>query len=821
MNKDNDGFLTDGSSIPPRKKKFKKKKRSFFSKKSIIIVMILIIGIGIWQKQNLIQFWEDYVDPLFSSENDPTNISTNSEDKPSSIDQGTNVQTGQESEPKNDSPTNSDEEDRENVTNSPLSFSIYTPKEYKDLKQNKEKSITIGQAIPFLNQQMVTLNGVDETRDFYYEVPISDVADDNYIELVISHSDLLDPKKSTLTIMIDDVPIKSILLTKENQDQSKIKIPLSKENLSSGFHKITLNSHGYISGDYCYDEENPANWVKIHPTSYAFIDTQETIVRDDLLGDFPYPFIQTGTPQVIYGTIVIPDHPSSEIINSALNLSSYLSSLTLTNSGFPIVTESEWMEDDELKHTIAIGSMESWKGNVKQIVNTKKIKVEKNHLLLENLYLSDEETTKQMLLVTASNNHLIESNIHVLFDSELDVQLTGNSLTLDQVPSTSKEKNNFETLEAIGFENQLLTLEKKETNSYYLTIPSYWKINEDSYLDLMIKASPSFLNQSELTQEMDEQDLLTILVNNTPYGVSLNQVIETKDDAGFYHYKLPLTEKLLENSTSLEIKFTSSLDDRYGCSDDENNLWVFIDNQSKFHFNYEIADSDNFLYWPAAYINNSNPTSLAILIPGKKVTSDILSQLSILYSRMPSQARMKLNATIIQGTPSKEEENALRQLDVIVLGNLTDYEFLNEKRKESSIKWNQEGINLSSYSFINETTDYVTWMEPSLWNKEKVMTVFARMENQDTYIHQDLLTYLLEQKDNVDIVVRNKAGEYFSSNLNGEVKQESSNVNSQEQIESQNDPQESISGVIWLYFIGILLGGILLFLFFLKKKKID
>src|SRR5690606_39018387 len=72
----------------------------------------------------------------------------------------------------------------------------------------------------FLNEPLI-LDGVDRAHDLYYYVPKAQLGDQNYLELDLSHSELLLPTQSTLTVLVDNQPLQSIFLTEETRQEGK------------------------------------------------------------------------------------------------------------------------------------------------------------------------------------------------------------------------------------------------------------------------------------------------------------------------------------------------------------------------------------------------------------------------------------------------------------------------------------------------------------------------------------------------------------------------------------------------------------------------
>ncbi|WP_407269643.1 cellulose biosynthesis cyclic di-GMP-binding regulatory protein BcsB [Radiobacillus sp. PE A8.2] len=621
-----------------------------------------------------------------------------------------------------------------------------------------------GEIILF-GEEDTTLKGVYGNRDFYFTLPLSSIGSESYVELTLSSSELLLPELSTFTVLVNDKPLESISFD-EVFEYKTLKIPLDKSFLKEGVNKISIAAQTYINDNMCFDQTDAANWVVVHKSSYAFIDTNEAVITDDLLKNFPYPFITSGAQDEINTSIVIPNDSSGDVIKTAVNISQYLSQQTTGKAVVPVLFESEWSESSEQQHVIAVGEIDAWTGAIGNKITFKDQNLQDNELYLHNTIEQTEAKERQILFVTANNEQTLVEKGTFLTNPEMRQQLTGNSIKIGSMPTmTSTSADPEMNLQLV---DQALVLDDTRLTSqtFYLDIPSYWTIQDKGTLELKFRASP-LLNEWQ-DEDLQDQLGLTAYVNGTPYTVPLASLLEDdmqEDDIFSYSFQIP--RELIAGQSLVPVSFEFNYPHtQEGCRRNyKSGNWVTIEQDSALAIPHEIAGGFTFTNWPAALMNESsgNYENVAFVLP-ENVESKGLNQLSLLVNNLASY-RDFTNYKVVRGDTSELEGNTLREYHFIFLKGPDDG--FEQASDDLLIPWDQNsGLNLAEFGFIEETANYVSWMQPSYYNGDKAMVYFQSLDEEKDYpyVHDKFFSLLgeLDRSKDSTIIVVNKANQAYT-----------------------------------------------------------
>lgn len=664
-----------------------------------------------------------------------------------------------------------------------------------------------------LASEPVTLGGVNESFDYYYSVPRTTVGSNNYLEIAFSHSELLNATRSTLTVSVDDKPMKSVFLTKETAQHGRIRIPLGAAETAFGFHKITITKHSLLTDNICDDQHDPANWVKIDKSSFAFLDTQAQASSSDLLKEYPLPFVEPGNSTEVYTKIVVPDAAQPDVVAAALKVATSLSAQTATHRPIPIVPESEWKAKGDLGHVIAIGNPEAWNGPLKTLVADQGIAERDQKLGLDyyQMRVNQSPAAKLLLLVTRGKESSFAETIHLLTDQEMNKQLAGNQLVVKQAPgqSAGKAQSHILSLASAGYSPIMLEHGNSGTQQVVLKIPSHWKITGDVSLDLQMKISP-LLMQSE--GEDKPQHQLTVTVNGVPHTVLLQQLKPVDKNDG-YQVRVPISPTVLKEANhTLTVAFSASMDLKGDACAPENNKgrWIFVDKESTLDVPHEVPAQNSFQYWPAPFVQDDGMQNTAFLLP-EKWTGEYLTQFSMLLNEMLKEAdHPQGNAFVIFQEPLTEKDvQAISSYHVIAMGDLEHYPSLQQAQGQLLVN---EIKPLNQYHVINETTRYVAWVQPSIWNPQRTMSFFQSADDskagQGSFLHVDLLQYLKNAHEDGQIVVMSKSNDIFTVQV--------------DEIVAKETGFDEMVGNISLWLIGgVLAVFLILLVIYIRMLKVE
>lgn len=673
---------------------------------------------------------------------------------------------------------------------------------------------TPGAVLHFLSEP-VTLSGVNESFDYYYSVPRATIGSNSYLDITFYHSELLNAAHSTLTVSVDDKPMKSVFLTKETAQQGKIRIPLGAAQTAYGFHKITISKHSLLTDNMCVDQHDPANWLKVDKSSFIFLDTQGQAASADLLREYPQPFVEPGNSTEVYTRIVVPDAAQPDVIAAALKVASSLSAQTATQRPIPIVPESEWMAKAELDHAIAIGNPEAWKGPLKKLVADEGIAKREQKLGLDyyQMRVNQSASAKLLLLVSGGKDTSFAETIYLLTDPEMNKQLAGNQLVVKQTPgqAAAEAMSTKLTLASAGYSSVMLEHGNSRNQQVVLTIPAHWKLTGDVSLELNMKISPLLMQKEG---EDQPQHQLTVTVNGVPHTFLLHQLKPVDKNDG-YQVRVPISAAVLQEANrTLTIGFSASMDlEEAGCAAQTGQgRWVFVDKESVLHVPHEVPVQNSFRYWPAPFVQEDGMKNTAFLLPEKR-TSAYLTQLAMLQNEMVKETRKQGNDFAVFSEPlTDQDRQAISAYHVVVLGDIEQYPSLKQVQEQLLIN---DSKPLTTYPIINETTRYVAWIQPSVWNPQRSMSFFQAAEMskaiQSGDLHADLLQFMKNTQADGQIVVMSKSNEVFAV-----------------QVEEQAGKGTSLDEVagnipIWL-IVGVLAVFLLLLVIFIRmlsaeKKK--
>lgn len=293
------------------------------------------------------------------------------------------------------------------------------------------------------------------------------IGDGSYIELHFRHSKILDPKKSAVTVYINDIPIRSASLIAENAEKGILKTPIPASELNKPMWRVRFGFYhdlGIIDCSKRYDE---VAWSVIEKDTVIFLEPGK-IGRAPALEDFPNNFLvnPNGTINL---TLLLTEKPSQEELSAALKLAYYIGQQNKSKIIWQVQTLSAFDEKKALGTVIAMGKnndahqwdavkkylpvypeinggyrVDSWVEAMPEALNSLDIyqigKIDNDRLLYTFMY-ADPNRMNTLL------------NFALLTGSPLTGQLTlvdaqGNHTSFAQQP-TDSEKGGLEWLHAI------------------------------------------------------------------------------------------------------------------------------------------------------------------------------------------------------------------------------------------------------------------------------------------------------------------------------------------------------------------------------------
>ena len=110
---------------------------------------------------------------------------------------------------------------------------------------------------------------------YFFALPAGQVPQEGtQLELVYSHSPLLIPDRSTMTIVANGQSLTSVFLKEENRERAKLTVPLPTVNFRGTGWLIGVQFHLRLTRDECEETTNAALWATVHGDSRLVLSTR-------------------------------------------------------------------------------------------------------------------------------------------------------------------------------------------------------------------------------------------------------------------------------------------------------------------------------------------------------------------------------------------------------------------------------------------------------------------------------------------------------------------------------------------------------------------
>lgn len=148
------------------------------------------------------------------------------------------------------------------------------------------------------------------------------IGDGSYIELHFRHSPILDPKKSAVTIYVNDIPIRATALTAENAERGILKAPIPASELNKPSWRVRFGFYHDLGIVDCSKNYDEVAWSVVEKETTVFLAPGK-IEYIPALEDFPNNFSVT-PDEAVNLTMLLPDRPSQEEISAAFKLAYFI-----------------------------------------------------------------------------------------------------------------------------------------------------------------------------------------------------------------------------------------------------------------------------------------------------------------------------------------------------------------------------------------------------------------------------------------------------------------------------------------------------------------
>lgn len=178
--------------------------------------------------------------------------------------------------------------------------------------------------------------------------------DGSYIELHFRHSKVLDPKKSAVTIYINDIPIRAETLTIENSERGILRAPIPVSQLNKPNWLVRFGFYHDLGIVDCSKRYDEVAWSVVEKSTYVYL-APGTHERYPNLADFPNNFY-VNSKGTINITMMLPEQLTIADVNAAFKLAYFIGQQKQMNITWQVVSPSSFSLKNSKENIIVLGS---------------------------------------------------------------------------------------------------------------------------------------------------------------------------------------------------------------------------------------------------------------------------------------------------------------------------------------------------------------------------------------------------------------------------------------------------------------------------------
>mgnify|MGYP000900388379 CR=1 FL=1 len=191
------------------------------------------------------------------------------------------------------------------------------------------------------------------------------IAESSEIDLDFSYAENLDFTKSIVTVYINDVPIGSKKLSRDNAGGDHLLVSIPDEQIIVGDFNIKIAFDFSVPGLWCRLDQAEIPWGKVHDSSMLKImsvDKSRLVFEN-----YPSPFLRDGRTNNL--VVVLPDNPESADLHALNSILLTIGRFQKDNSGSVRVVFASAPGDLSRANIISIGK--AGKNNIAQEMGEK------------------------------------------------------------------------------------------------------------------------------------------------------------------------------------------------------------------------------------------------------------------------------------------------------------------------------------------------------------------------------------------------------------------------------------------------------------------
>lgn len=613
----------------------------------------------------------------------------------------------------------------------------------------------------FKFQRDIKLNGVGDKYDFFFRIDKYWNINESYLELIYSESEINRKSESTITLLLNDTPIRTIKLDEGNNYKQSIRINLPMDKMLVGeYNKITIAPYKRVSDDICEEIINPANWIIVHKSSYVNVSFKN--VEDTTsLKEYPYPYLKLNEKKSVDCAILISEEMNSDMLKAAMLISSdFGRKKRYDRMDVNIDKLSEISKYKGSNIIIITKGKEIPKDIYNKLNENEKKAAEKEGLIKE--VKSPYEEKRKILLIVSDKGSLILEATKLISNEEKIKQIEADSVIVYpqlHISEERKEPVKYITLNDLGYNDVILEGVFRKEKEFNVSIPK--NIDVDAFLKIVLKMKYSrALNFND--------SLVTVYIDDIPVGSKILKEDRNEDD--ILEVKVPKSVNK-QNKFTLRVAFDFILREPLCDNGRIRSGWAYISNES--YIQVSDIDKENMYLedYEAPFVKNRNFNNILILIPNDDYK--YLNYASSICGYLGSKAENIYSIDILKAEDFNEK---LKYKNIIAIGTFENNPFIKDINHNLLIKFEDGDIVLGKEDnkiYIDEFNkeNSIIQVIESPYKKQNKILLLSALNEEDLewgikYLTKDI--YAQNLKGKVSLVDKNGyiTWSYYDKNLN-------------------------------------------------------
>ncbi|EQH73542.1 dienelactone hydrolase family protein [Clostridioides difficile DA00256] len=452
----------------------------------------------------------------------------------------------------------------------------------------------------------ITIDGVIGSNSTFFEVNKNWDIEEVLLHLNFSKSQILNGDVSSLTVLINNVPIKSIKLNAKTNYKNTLEVLVPKDYIIQGYNEIKIKTYKTISDKICQDDSNTGNWMVIHKESYISIRYKQKKVENSI-NEYPYPYAEIENNHKLDTTIVVPDNMTRGETTAVFNLASAFGKITKNDDlklDVKLYSEMKNWSDDNI---IYIGKPENTAEEILDILSIKEQTLLSSNCIIKQVDSPYNKNKKMMVVIGSNEDDLIKAS-NLLIENRLSNQVLSSSVLVNKetnIKINREQKLNLGhlTLKDLGYSDFLLEGAFNQQALFDVKIPTGKVLDDGSKIILNLRYSDN----------LDfEKSLVTVSINDVIVGSKKLDRSHSNNDK--LELKIP---KDIDNKNYYQVKLTFNLSIKNSncVTRESNNPWAYVSNNSYLALSMKENETLSFENYPYPFVRDDEFNDLTVIMP--------------------------------------------------------------------------------------------------------------------------------------------------------------------------------------------------------------